>query len=520
MLDEWNSYLVSFDTDHIKEYLFATNRLKEIRGASALLADLDCRRYKFLRRVAGKENLVYSAGGGAAVLVEDEKLADRLLAHEEKHFRRLTHSASMTGICLKPEPSQTNAAGDSKKTKFGDRMNQAAGELRKRKAEKAELSTIPVQPYFRLCASCGQYPALNRAEDVSGDLLCQSCHMKRDWGYQKRRGFYSEFLKYVKHKHGETLWKQDFMPDDLGDIGDTATPNGYVGYLTIDGNKMGSTFQDLTEREQYRKLSDALAGLVQEITFEALLKYAKPRAGVSPFEIVLIGGDDIKLFTAADIAVPVARYILSEFETRSKILLQKVGLTAEKGCTMAAAVVLCHSNFPIPALVDLGEELLKSAKRLCAEHEYAESAIDFEVITSSAADLDIARAQVPHNKPYTLNQIDRLLYYAQQLREKEIPHTQLQMVYDACHHSKVMGTKVEGTMALLHTLGRLRKLDQRIVLKDFLIKVAGVDASKATHWPWIMVHKEKEQPETPEMLKTALVDLIDLYEFTGNGDQA
>lgn len=530
MLDEWNSYLVSFDTDHIKEYLFATNRLKEIRGASALLAWLDERRLDFLKREFGDENVVYSAGGGATVLVENDRRTQQLIADMERKFRRQTHSGSITGIYLEPSQPNVGAVDDSDKKKFGVRMKLAAAQMAGRKSAKAELTAIPVQPYFRLCASCGQYPAQWRARDISGDLLCSSCYRKRKWGYRMRRGFYHEFLKHVQDKHGETFWKQAFMPDDLGDIGETATPNGYVGYLTIDGNKMGSTFRDLTEREQYRKLSDALAGLVQEITFEALRKYAKPRAGVSPFEIVLIGGDDIKLFTAADIAVSVARYIMREFENRSEELLKGIEQkeTEPKEIeqkkftkfTMAAGVVLCHSNFPIPALVDIGEELLKSAKQLCAKHEYAESAIDFEVITSSAADLDIARAHVPHNKPYTLSQIDKLLYYAQQLRDKQIPHTQLQMVYDACHHSKVTGTKVEGTMALLHTLGRLRKLDQRMVLKDFLIKVAGVDASKATHWPWIMVHKEKEQPETPQILKTALVDLIDLYEFTGKGDYA
>ncbi len=520
MLDEWNSYLVSFDTDHIKEYLFATNRLKEIRGASALLAQLDKRRFKFLKRVFGDENVIYSAGGGAAVLVEDEKLADRLVAHGEKHFRRQTHSASITGICLEPNPSQANAASVTEKAKFGERMNQAAAELSKRKAQKAELSAIPVQPYFRLCASCGQYPAQKRAEDITGDLLCPSCFVKRDWGYERRRGLYFECIDQMNKAEQRTIWQDDFIPQDLGSIGDVAIPKGYIGYLTLDGNSMGELFRALQQKKQYRDFSEGLANLSREITFEALRKFAKPRSMVSPFEIVLIGGDDIKLFTAADIAVPVAKYLLNEFETRSRKLLQDIGLVGVKGCTMAAGVVLCHSNFPIPALVDIGEELLKSAKQLCAKREYAESAIDFEVITSSAADLDIARAHVPHNKPYTLSQIDRLLYYAQQLREKQIPQTQLQMVYDACHHSKVTDTRVEGTMALLHTLGRLRQPGQRMVFRDFLIEFTGVNASKATHWPWIMVHKEKEQPEMPQMLKTALVDLIDLYEFTGKGNDA
>lgn len=506
MLDEWNSPLVSFDTDRIKEYLFATNRLKEIRGASALLAWLDECRLDFLKREFGDENVVYSAGGGATVLVEDEGRAHQLVADLERRFQRQTHSGSITGICLSPKPA--NIGVGSGKGKFDERMKLAAAELNARKSKKAELTAIPVQPYFRLCASCGRYPAQWRASDISGDLLCPSCYKKRKWGYRMRRGFYHEFLKHVQDRYGETFWKEEAMPDDLGDLGEAANPNGYVGYVTIDGNKMGSTFQNLTERDQYRKLSDAMARLVQEITFAALRKYAKPRSGISPFEIVLIGGDDIQLFTAADIAVPVAEYILREFEMWSeKILNQKL--------TMAAGVVLCHSNFPIPALVDIGEELLKNAKQHCAKHKYAESAIDYEVITSSAADLDVARAHVPHNKPYTLGKIEELLDFAKQLRDQKVPPTQLQMVYDACHRSKVMETKVEGTMALLHTLGRLRERKQRDVLKNFLIRFSEADVEKATHWPWIMVHKGMD-----EQLKTALIDLIDLYEFTAKGDEA
>lgn len=70
-------------------------------------------------------------------------------------------------------------------------------------------------------------------------------------------------------------------------------------------------------------------------------------------------------------------------------------------------------------------------------------------------------------------------------------------------------------MALLHTLGRLRERKQRDVLKNFLIRFSEADVEKATHWPWIMVHKGMD-----EQLKTALIDLIDLYEFTAKGDEA
>jgi len=61
-------WLVCFDTDRIKQYLLATNRLKEIRGGSALIAELDEERKRHLTTKSSLQ-VVYSAGGGAAVLV-------------------------------------------------------------------------------------------------------------------------------------------------------------------------------------------------------------------------------------------------------------------------------------------------------------------------------------------------------------------------------------------------------------------------------------------------------------------
>jgi hypothetical protein len=67
-----HQWLVCFDTDQIKQYLLATNRLKEIRGGSALIAQLDVERKNDLEQRYGENNVVYSAGGGAAVLVPTE----------------------------------------------------------------------------------------------------------------------------------------------------------------------------------------------------------------------------------------------------------------------------------------------------------------------------------------------------------------------------------------------------------------------------------------------------------------
>ncbi|RLC76109.1 MAG: hypothetical protein DRI61_13855, partial [Chloroflexi bacterium] len=64
-------WLVSFDTDRIKDYVFATSDLKKIRGASALLEELN------KEKTLGKIREIYPdlpdeyiiVGGGVAMTI-------------------------------------------------------------------------------------------------------------------------------------------------------------------------------------------------------------------------------------------------------------------------------------------------------------------------------------------------------------------------------------------------------------------------------------------------------------------
>ena len=98
-MTERQSWLVCFDTDRIKNYVFHTGRLKSIRGGSALLTELDNEREKQLKEDFGEENLVFCAGGSGAVLVDTEEQANTLVAKIERDFRSETITAS-TILCV------------------------------------------------------------------------------------------------------------------------------------------------------------------------------------------------------------------------------------------------------------------------------------------------------------------------------------------------------------------------------------------------------------------------------------
>src|SRR5437588_2870457 len=79
--------LIAFDTNHIKGYVFGTNRLKEIRGASSILDRLNREQTVEIAR-GFKASRIYAHGGSALFIVDSDQAealgkAVQKLYHEE-----------------------------------------------------------------------------------------------------------------------------------------------------------------------------------------------------------------------------------------------------------------------------------------------------------------------------------------------------------------------------------------------------------------------------------------------------
>jgi CRISPR/Cas system-associated protein Cas10 (large subunit of type III CRISPR-Cas system)/DNA-binding transcriptional MerR regulator len=495
-MDEWQSWLVSFDTDRIKQYLFATNRLKEIRGGSALLLDLDDQREALIKQAVSDAEVVYSGGGGAAALVHTEEQAKQLIAHITHQFHTATITASITGISLSPELANER--------KFGERTNQAGKRLRQAKAAKAETTTLPVEPYLRLCQSCGQHPVVTPPAGQSEEWLCASCARKREKG--DRSVLYDKFRECVEASIGKDHpWVGETLPRDLDWIGEVSFPPNYVGFIALDGNNIGNLLCEPATVEKYHRFSEGLHHLTGNQTFSALQRYGRPRNGVTPFEIILIGGDDVLLITAADIAIEVALAIAERFQANSqRDVLEKANIAGDK-LTMAGGVVLAHADFPIPAMHSLAEALQRSAKKLCAIQGYKTGAIDFLVVSGSDTDLEEMRRAIPHRRPYTLRDMQTLLDYIRCFKSNNFPMSQLQNMYQALFEGEV-----NAQMASIATLGYLGQREGKRKLYDLLrsfFKKFGVKFDGQLP-PW-----DAEIGERDGHRVSALTDLAELYPF-------
>jgi hypothetical protein len=501
--------LILLDTDRIKEYVFATGRLAEIRGASALLEELNLERTReVVRSACSATDIVYNNGGSA--LVEAPTTDDeRIITAVKALYRKETWAASISGASLPYDPQG----------RYGEQVREVAIKLRRAKDEKPREAHVTVAPWLHICDACGQYPASH----VDGEqLICTACQLKRQEGGPQRSIFWTGFLRKAE-RIGGNPWQDNQLPRDLDEIGAVSSPPGYIGFLYADGNSMGKVLEKLDKRDDYAGFAQTVDHLTRDVVHQALLRYAQPRTvkgrEIAPFEILLMGGDDLMVVTTADLAVNVALDIVRQYEERAP---SETG----HGLTLSLGLVLARAHFPIYAMHDLAADLLKSAKRVTDDAGKPCSALDFAVVTAAGSrDLQWLRDEAlteqsfalePREgwhyrltqRPYRLEDFDRLCHHARQLYAARFPRSQLQALYEGLFVSAT-----EASLRAITVIGRASPRHRRRLqtfFDDFGPPPPGVPPWREEE-PW----SECPNPAGPQAqyFSTALGDLIELYRF-------
>jgi hypothetical protein len=529
-------WLVSFDTDRVKEYVFATPDLKKIRGASALLEILNKADKELLTQLSLdvestrtiiqqfcpqiRDEEIVTGGGAAMVVVPTEDDARQIIAAVESLYREQTITASITGASLAITEADL-------KQNFGQCVAEIGIRLRRAKDQKGHEPVLPLTAWLRPCGACGRYPAVTLSIDPEGrpELICQTCQIKDGWSDEARNLFWKEFLDCAG-----ASWRNTF-PKDLGEIGHTSHPPGYLGFICADGNGIGSLLEKMRDFPAYYHFASGLDAIVRRVTYRALLEVLQsPRQNTAPFEVLLMGGDDLMLVVAADAALEVALKITEYFEFEANELAHspEVGLPEEKHLSLSAGVVIAHDSFPIKAMHDLANELLRSAKCKTAEIEaqlkssdlspkeqawVPRGTIDFMVVTeASTAGLEVVRKRVLSDlsfavapprgesfiiteRPYTVEQLGKLLNYVQKFKQKGFPRKSLHAMYEALFQSKIQAQLITLTV-LARAKGEHRELGLQF-FDDF-----GVSR---TLLPW--------RERVGKQFSTPLGDLVEIYPF-------
>lgn len=554
--------LIALDTDHIKQYVFATDRLKDIRGASSRLDHLNRRTMLDLANKFGTKE-VYANGGSGMFLIEgDHDKAERLGQQIQREYIEQTKGGATISFAVQELPEGIDPWNDNtgEMQKILELLNLR---LLTAKVHPQETRVLPSHPFMRPCDSCGTQYAENRDVGENDNLdeqrkrYCEACRTKRVEDSRVRRGINTIIdernTEQVKHADRHSyIWGKIISglpleyqippnterPSDFNELRNIAGGKDYLGLIYADGNNMGKIMgglQNLAERQKTAETIDNAIFKALSVAINTHLKVIQGSKPMFPFDVLMVGGDDIVIVTPAAVALDVALTIAKIFQKETP------------GYTLSVGVVLAPIKYPFGLLQDLAESTLKHAKKEGAkkqasseQNQQGASYINFLVVAGSTSHdfqqvySSLHKKHVPVSgkqgdadfyatlRPYTPEDLHSLLNTIREGKRLSLGRTKLHQMREAVLQMNLT-TSVSTSLAVLRNW-RTRQQDfvlgQLFTLGDPRKKHSIEDDPASwfprVTFPWFV--------DRDGSYRTSLLDIVELYDFVmlegGSSDDA
>ena len=101
-------FIVAIETVKIKEFLFSTNKLKVIRGASYLLDYLNQVEVPKILEECGidEENIIYVGAGNAKFFTNTKEKADEIIEKVKKTYENEAPGVKIVAVCREKKESE------------------------------------------------------------------------------------------------------------------------------------------------------------------------------------------------------------------------------------------------------------------------------------------------------------------------------------------------------------------------------------------------------------------------------
>ena len=491
------SFVIQIDIPSIKSYVFGTDPLNEVRGASALLDRLnrsEMNRVLCERLGASAIEPIYANGGAAQFLAQtnDEAAVEAACRHLVRYMRDQTAGEVGVAYGVAPLQDADSYREAARLAHYRLRCQREFGGVRH------GASTLPV---VRECTSASHLPATRHlVRGAEGPiLLSEASHRKAQEGRDARVGnLWSGWMKYLRRAGpwpAKDVWGT-LRCREITEIGERSSRGGYLGVVYADGNAMGRIVQALNRADTCRHFSEIVDQSIRTACFSGLtkvmggeVKQVRERADQDssssptavrplPADILLLGGDDLLVALPADRALDFALHVSNEFErlTREKIAALRDDTVqaffqdriGDNGFTISCGVAIARSTHPFYLSLDLAEHLLGNAKRPidggvagAASDASATARIDFHVMAGAAShSIEQVREHtygaataVPRTlRPLTTAQLQSLRAAVGELRRAKFPRTKLHELEDAA----LIGEEHQATRRIRDIFSRCR----------------------------------------------------------------
>ncbi|RME51536.1 MAG: hypothetical protein D6795_08175, partial [Deltaproteobacteria bacterium] len=291
--------ILVIDTPSVKRYVFGTDALAEIRGASALLDTLNRQRTpEKIEEIPGARK-IYANGGSAQFMIEAERdVIERQARALQRLYREETASGATIAYGIGDYPNHVP---------YPEALRQAFDDLRAQRERLLRVPPLDTFPLVKECESCSLRPVEKRVRLPEGKItwLCAVCARKRRAKHELfgKAGVWKEFEDHA----GRRIERIESL-QELGE---------WIAIVYADGNSMGKWVKSLPSPESFSIFSKTVDAAIRTACFETLLEIFGTE-GVKA-DILLLGGDDLIVAIEANHALDFAYEVAKRFSEATRI---------------------------------------------------------------------------------------------------------------------------------------------------------------------------------------------------------
>ena len=347
-------YLYGVSTQGIQSFIFRTNKLSEIIGASELVERICTTEfYKISGLSSTSPELIQSAAGNVKCILSEAQCRLVVL-----HFPKLIQS-------IAPGISVSQAV-----VEITDQQNLPIDELEKKlKLQRNKISS-PVEIGFM---------GLARDRRTGGvaykDMLSYETFTKRA-AVASGSNMLDEYSREALFEKMSGISKvpNRRLSFDMKDI-TAARVDSWIAIVHADANGLGKIIQNqgkhLTKCGEFKSFSDKIEKATKRaanIAFQEIVQTDVDKNQLSRYPIrpVVLGGDDLTVIIRADLALPFTELFLRNFENETKQEFQNLQ-TKIGALTACAGIAYIKDSYPLHYGINLAEALCSDAKKTSRE---------------------------------------------------------------------------------------------------------------------------------------------------------
>jgi hypothetical protein len=372
-------YLYGAAVQGIQSFIFQTNKLQEIVGASELVEKICTDFFKVNVKNFKEDNLILSAAGNIKYIFEDKSDCQDLVMKFPKAVMELAPGITISQAVVKMD--------------IENPIDELEKRLRIQRNKSISITQgigLMVTETARKTGGVGVKYGKDGVIDLAQKLK------QEEVNYANK--------KLVRKVLGSSEKFQESFPFDIEEMVKRESLKSWIAVVHADGNNLGNKIMKLGEQlkgEQGMKAFKAFSNLLDKSTTEAAkeafnqtIKNVVENDDLKtiPFRPVILGGDDFTGIIRGDLALNFTESFLENFERFSKENFKDYANEFklnenpfENGLTACAGIAYIKASYPFHYGVSLAESLCQEAKKHSKgiNKEHSPSSLMFHKVQSS-----------------------------------------------------------------------------------------------------------------------------------------